>query len=169
MATWDEMAARFPASERARSDLGRMPVAHLATVARDGAPRIHPVCPHIALGRLFVAVGAESPKRFDLRDRGRYALHLINTDDPGPAFDEFEFSLTGTSRLVPDAEEAIWAAVRDVCPYPIPDEDWLFELDVEAALTAAWDPIGTPGRRAHRLVWRAGWDAPRAPSNEQRV
>lgn len=141
MATWDETAARFPASERARSDLRRMPVAHLATVTRDGAPRIHPVCPQIALGRLFVVVTARSPKRFDLRDRGRYALHLINTDEPGPEFDEFEFNLTGTVRRVPNGDEATWAAVRGVCPYPIPDEDWLFELDIQAGLTAVWDPI----------------------------
>jgi hypothetical protein len=167
MATWAEVEARVPAAVRWRASLALMPVAHLATVRRDGTPRIHPVCPHLALGQLFVAVTAASPKRFDLaRPGGRYALHSINVDQPRPEFDEFEFSVTGSARRAPVGERAAWEAVRAVAGYSIPDEDWLFELEVESALSATWDPMDAPGRRAYRLMWREGWEAPRAPANE---
>ena len=52
---------------------------------RDGSPRVHPVCPVIAVGRLFVAVPVWSPKRFDLKRDGRYAMHAL----PGKRDDEF--------------------------------------------------------------------------------
>ncbi|MEX2031352.1 MAG: pyridoxamine 5'-phosphate oxidase family protein [Dehalococcoidia bacterium] len=168
-ATWAELEAAFPQATRAREAWKQMPVAHLATVRRDGSPRIHPVCPHVASGRLYVIVGDESPKRFDLANDTRFALHAIDIGEPGPDFDEFEFSLTGRARRVPLSEVATWTAVREVCFYEFPDEHWLFELEIESALSATWDPIGAPGRRAYRLMWRAGWDAPRAPSNERPV
>lgn len=89
MATWAELEAVFPAAHRWRADLARMPVAHLGTVDRDSAPRIHPVCPHIAEGHLYVVIGSQSPKRHDLAmDGARYALHSINVDNAGPEFDE---------------------------------------------------------------------------------
>ncbi|MEX1022918.1 MAG: pyridoxamine 5'-phosphate oxidase family protein [Dehalococcoidia bacterium] len=166
MATWREMEAVYPHAERARRGWQQMPVAHLATVRRDGSPRIHPVCPHLADGRLYVVVTSASPKRYDLANNGRYALHALDSGEPDPAFSEFEFTVTGTARRVPTSEAAVWSAVREVCPYPFPDEDWLFALDIESAMSATWDPFDAPDRRAHRLMWRPGWDAPRAPSNE---
>ena len=42
-------------------------VAYLATVRADGAPRLHPFCPIIAMGRLFAAIPLRSPKGRDLR------------------------------------------------------------------------------------------------------
>jgi hypothetical protein len=35
-------------------------VAYLATVRRDGGPRLHPFCPIIAGGRLFAAIARSS-------------------------------------------------------------------------------------------------------------
>lgn len=166
MATWEQLEAGHPLAERARRGWQEMPVAHLGTVRRDGSPRIHPVCPHIAGGRLYVVVASASPKRFDLAIDGRFALHAIDGGEPGPDFDEFEFSVEGRARRVPPGEGGTWEAVRGVCPYPFPDDDWLFELDIERALSATWDPLGTPGRRAYRLVWREGWSEARPPANE---
>lgn len=169
MATWAEMQAVYPHAERAAREWRHMPVAHLATVRRDGSPRIHPVCPHIADGRLYVVVGSASPKRYDLANDGRYALHTLEAGEPGPTFDEFEFTITGRTRRVASSERATWAAVREVCPYPFPDDEWLFEFDIESAMSSTWDPLDTPGRRAYRLMWRPGWDAPRPPSNEPSI
>ena len=166
MATWSEMQAAYPHAERAALGWKQMPVAHLATVRLDGSPRIHPVCPHVALGRLFVVVTSRSPKRLDLARDGRFALHTIDATEPGPEYDEFEFTVTGRARRVPLDERETWAAVREVCPYDFPDDDWLFELDIENAMSSTWDPFDTPGRRAYRLMWRPGWSSPRAPSNE---
>ena len=166
MVTWDELERLHPLAERARREWAEMPVAHLATVRRDGSPRLHPVCPHIAGGRLYVVVGATSPKRFDLANDGRFALHTLETGEPGPDFDEFEFNVEGRARRVPASDAATWAAVREVCPYPVPDDDWLFELGIEGALSSTWDPLDAPDRRAYRLLWREGWAEARPPANE---
>jgi len=166
MGSWSALEAMFPAAQRWRADLGRMPVAHLATVDAKGRPRIHPMCPHLADDHLYVVISSAAPRRHDLADRGHFALHSINIDDPGPDFDEFELTLSGTARRVASADAATWTGVRAVCPYPIPDDHWLFELVVDRALTAVWDPMDAPDRRAHRLIWQDGWPEPRPPANE---
>lgn len=171
MATWEAFGSAAPEVARKGLEMLEIPVAYLATRRRDGSPRIHPVCPHLAGGRMYVVVGAGSPKRFDLSNDGRFALHAFPPPLPpeDPAFDEFEFNLEGRARRVPNSEAATWAAVRVVCPYEFPDEDWLFELDIARALTTWWDPIGSPGRRPHRQIWHEGWGSPRVPSNEPKA
>src|SRR5260370_27353557 len=67
---------------------------YLATLRRDGAPRVHPVCPVVANGGLYVFIGNHSPKRRDLVDDGRFALHTF----PLPEVDD-EFYVAGTAAL----------------------------------------------------------------------
>ena len=73
----------WAAEQQARADLLRRPLslivlmAFLATVRRDGAPRLHPVCPVLSSDRLFVLITPTSPKRHDLLRDGRYALQTI--------------------------------------------------------------------------------------------
>lgn len=50
-------------------------IAYLATTARDGAPRVHPVSPFISEQELYVFMEPTSPKGDDLRRDGRFALH----------------------------------------------------------------------------------------------
>src|SRR5438094_10668788 len=90
MVTWKE----FAAAEPDLADIGRsllyqfkVGLAFLATVRRDGAPRLHPVCPVLANDRLFVLVTPTSPKRHDLLRDGRYALQTFPQTKPGS--DEF--------------------------------------------------------------------------------
>src|SRR5918992_547093 len=45
----------------------RLPPAYLATVRRNGAPRVHPVTPIIDVEALFVFMEPTSPKARDLR------------------------------------------------------------------------------------------------------
>jgi hypothetical protein len=59
-------------------------IAYLATVRRDGAPRLHPFCPILADGRLFAAIPKSSPKGWDLRRDTRCVIHAL----PGPDDDE---------------------------------------------------------------------------------
>ena len=169
MATWDEFAAAAPEmAERGFRHLS-IPIAYLATVRRDGAPRLHPLSPMFAGGRLFVAIQASSPRRHDLARDGRYSLHAL---PPllGPEYDEFEFNVTGRARRVEDDEtkqlvnEAEAARDRP----GIPPEDWLFELDIEAALTTVWghtmvqqggrwEPqLGAEPPTATRRTWKEG-------------
>src|SRR5436309_2862394 len=79
MVTWKEFAAAAPAlAEAGRSLLNQFGVglAFLATVRKDGAPRLHPVCPVLSNDRLFVLITPASPKRHDLVRDGRPFLHF---------------------------------------------------------------------------------------------
>jgi hypothetical protein len=123
-----------------------IPITYLATVRREGAPRVHPVCPIIAGGRMFVAVAETSPKRFDLARDGRYAMHAL----PGKRDDEFY--ITGRTRRVEDAETR--ALVSDTAAHTIRDSDWIFEFEIEVAMTAYWENVGQPDTYAVRQFWR---------------
>jgi hypothetical protein len=74
MVTWKEFAVAAPELARAGRALihqFQVGLAFLATVRKDGGPRLHPVCPVFSEDRLFVLITAESPKRRDLLRDGR--------------------------------------------------------------------------------------------------
>jgi len=146
MATWHEFAAAEPEMARRGLELLSIPVAYLATVRRNGAPRLHPLSPMFAAGRLFVAIQSTAPRRYDLVRDGRYALHAL-PPMLGPDYDEFEINLTGRATLVRDGEtRALVNAAEHARNRPsIEDEAWLFELDIEMALTTVW---------SHKMVQR---------------
>lgn len=131
-----------------RKQLGWIPIAYLATTRRDGAPRVHPVCPIVAAnGRMYVAVPATSPKRHDLRRDGRFALHAL----PGERDDEFY----ATGRAIIRTEAAAREAAQSAAGHAIHDADWLFELDLETVMTAYWENRGRPDTYAVRTLWHA--------------
>ena len=169
MLHWGEFARLAPQmADRGRERLG-IGIAYLATVRRDGAPRVHPVSPIFTSdARLMVAVGERSPKRFDLANDGRYALHALPPPGrPGDdGYDEFEFNLMGRARRIPGGEASTWVATREAAGHVIRDSDWLFEFLVERALTSRWFGLGVPGRSPtnEQFVWREGWDEPRERS-----
>lgn len=154
MATWKEFA-------EARPDMARVldvvqepgPIMYLATVRKSGAPRVHPVCPVFADGRVFVAVAETSPKRFDLANDGRYALH----GTPGPWRDgigDDELYITGRARRVEG--EDVRRLVSTAAGHAIHPSDRLFELDIDYVMTAVWHRVGQPDTYAERQHWRAG-------------
>ncbi|MBI1885106.1 MAG: pyridoxamine 5'-phosphate oxidase family protein [Chloroflexi bacterium] len=149
MATWGQFAEGRPdMAEVLLKLLEWIPITYLATVRRDGSPRVHPVCPIIAGGRMFIAVADTSPKRFDLRRDGRYALHGL----PGKRDDEFY--VTGRAALVEDA--ATRAQVVEAAGHSVHDSDWVFELRIDRAMTAYWEKVGQPDTYAVRQFW---WSA----------
>src|SRR5205809_6807160 len=88
MVTWKEFAAAEPdLADVGRSLLYQFKVglAFLATVRQDGVPRLHPVCPVLSNGRLFVLITPTSPKRDDLLRDGKYALQAFPQPKPGSA------------------------------------------------------------------------------------
>ncbi len=167
MATWSEFAATAPEMAARGGRMLAIPLAYLATVRCSGAPRLHPLSPILTAGRLFIAIQSTSPRRFDLARDGRYSLHTL-PPELGPDYDEFEFNLTGTATRVTDSatldliDETEAARARPA----IPRHDWVFELDIEQALTSVWNHtmIDVGGRwlpslageqpRATRTVWR---------------
>ena len=167
MATWSEFANAAPEMAERGAVMLAIPLAYLATVRRTGAPRLHPLSPILAGGRLFVAIQSTSPRRSDLARDGRYSLHTL-PPELGPDYDEFEFNLTGMASRVTDVatlvliDEAEAARARPA----IPRNDWVFELDIESALTSVWNHtmVEVGGRwlpslageqpQATRTVWR---------------
>lgn len=147
MKRWSDFAAERPEMAEAGRALVyqyRVGLGYLATLRKDGAPRLHPVCPVIANGGLYVFVGNHSPKVHDLLRDGRYALHSI----PKPDVDD-EFYVAGRAQRIDDA--AVRKIVYDVytATGAFTSNDTLFELGLERALHSkygprpSWPPIYT--------------------------
>src|SRR5258706_11476503 len=97
--SWSDFAGASPrlaADVRALMELYGQGFGYLATVRRDGGPRLHPVSPVIAEGGLYCFVTL-SPNRGDLERDGRYALHAYPADHSHD-----EAYLTGRARAVHD-------------------------------------------------------------------
>jgi len=131
---WKDFAAAVPkiAAEgnRLLNQFG-IGLAFIATTRKDGGPRLHPCCPLIADGHLYVFVTGPSPKRFDLERDGRYALHSFP-----PADNDDEFYCTGRVRKVANA--SVRAAIAQQAKHNVRDDEVLFEFLVERALFTTW-------------------------------
>jgi hypothetical protein len=155
--TWGDFAeARSDMAQLLLTILEWIPITYLATVAEDGAPRVHPVCPIIEGGRMFIAVPVTSPKRLDLKRDGRYAMHALPgkwREVDGQMRGDDEFYMTGRTRLIDDADAR--RAVTETAKHEIRESDWLFELEIERVMTAYWEKVGQPGTYAVRQYWHA--------------
>ena len=129
-------------------------IAYLATTRPDGAPRLHPFCPILAEGRLFVAIPRSSPKGRDLRRDPRCVIHAL----PGPEDDEL--CIRARAREVGD-DPSVRESVRAVVArsgvggmLETTSNDPLFELDLDQVDVARWVDVGQPGTHAVRQRWR---------------
>jgi general stress protein 26 len=113
-------------------------VAYLATVRKDGSPRVHPLTPIVEEGRLFVFMEPTSPKGHDLRRDSRYAMHASVEDNYGG---DGEFFITGRARLVDDANVRAIAAKH--LSYTT-ERYILFELSVASAFSKVYTEVGPP-------------------------
>jgi Pyridoxamine 5'-phosphate oxidase len=149
---WRALAEAAPElAEIGRALLNQFGVglAFLATVRADGGPRLHPVCPVLSEGSLFVLITPASPKRRDLERDGRYALQTF----PQPKAGSDEFYLTG--RAQPIADAAIRSAVLRDARHQADPGEVLFELRVERAMHTRWENVLTPQMRPVHRTWRA--------------
>lgn len=76
-------------------------MAYLATVAPDGGPRVHPVCPVITQSELALFIVNLSPKYRDLKRNGMYALHARQGSATDASTNE-EFHLRGSAQEISD-------------------------------------------------------------------
>jgi hypothetical protein len=153
---WGDFASAEPALAHAgRALLYQYGVglAFLATSRRDGAPRVHPMCP-LLTDRELLAFIVPSPKRADLHRDGRYALHSFPADD-----NEDAFYVTGHVHLLSDpaavtAAAEQFARERNEPEPPDASADWeLFAFDIESCMLTTTTGHGDPAPR-HR-VWSA--------------
>ena len=152
MLTWQEFADVRPELAELGHDLlyqFGIGLAFLATVRKDGGPRLHPVCPLIHEGHLFVFVLGHSPKRYDLLRDGRYALHTFPPKD-----NDDEFYCTGNA--IPVSEQALREVVAEQAQHDVRDDEMLFELRIERALHTTWENPRQPNTRPIHTKWWMG-------------
>lgn len=137
MQMWSDLEAAEPAVAAAARHLLWIPgfgLGYLATIRKDGGPRIHPVNLEIVDGRLVTFIGP-SPKLADLRRDGRFALHA-----PASETENDEAAITGRA-IERNDDGAFRAAVAEAMPYTVADDNVLFEL---ALGTVLWAEYATP-------------------------
>ncbi|MGH2632293.1 MAG: hypothetical protein ACRDG3_02680 [Tepidiformaceae bacterium] len=145
MARWDEferLAPEIAAGGRKLIYQHGIGLGYLATVRKDGGPRLHPFCPIIAAGGLY-GLFVPSPKRYDLARDGRSAIHAFPADEVD---DEFYVA----ARAHPEPSATVREAVAEVYRASggnTNDTEDLFEFDIERALLATykfrgdWPPL----------------------------
>jgi hypothetical protein len=116
-------------------------VAYLATIKKDGSPRLHPVTPIVGDNRLFLFMEPTSPKGHDLRRDGRYALHcsVMNSSGEGG-----EFLITGTATFVDNSQVRSIAVSH--ASYEPAARYILFELNIDTAFSTVYGEDGRPVR-----------------------
>jgi hypothetical protein len=128
--------------------LQKFGLAYLGTTRKDGSPRVNPVCPVIADGRVFVATAPDSPKLRDLLRDGRYVLHMLLGKQ------EEEFWIRGIAKRVTDPELRALVVVAAIGTTRILPEEVLLEYDIDEAGTTIWLDFGTETHRPVRTFWR---------------
>jgi hypothetical protein len=153
MATWSDMEREAPEIAAAgRSLLYQYgdPYAFLSTLRKDGAPRLHPICPVVAEGSLWAFIVKMGYKYRDLLRDGRYALHAF----PAPGGGE-EFYLAGTAR--PESGAQLRSRVVDATGGRLGSHEFeaMFELGIDHALHTKWTGWGTAETWPTFAKWRA--------------
>ena len=112
-------------------------IAYLATIKKDGSPRLHPVTPFIGEGMLFIFTEPSSPKIRDLRRDGRYALHCAVSRE-GPLV---EFLVMGAVAIIDDPDVRL-QAIRIANSPVVSDGYVLFEFHIDRVLLVEYDQHG---------------------------
>ncbi len=132
MTSWQEFAQRAPELAAFGKTRFQSEVAYLATLRRDGSPRVHPVTPIVG-EQLYLFMEPTSPKGKDLQRDSRYMLHCSVENSSGGGG---EFYVRGRATLSTDPlmrEQAVRAS-----PYKPQDHYILFVLTVEFAFKNAY-------------------------------
>jgi hypothetical protein len=158
MASWDEVAAAAPelaGKARALFDAHRHKV--VATLRKDGSPRVSGIEANFSRGDLWLGMMPGSQKALDLRRDPRLALHCATVDPPDdPAKFEGDAKLAGRAEEITDPArvEAIvaegQAAGEDP---PEPGSFHLFRVDVTELVVTR---IGDPPDHLVIELWREG-------------
>ncbi|HBY95113.1 MAG TPA: pyridoxamine 5'-phosphate oxidase [Chloroflexi bacterium] len=150
MLSWEDFAVVEPNLAKIGENLlfqFGVGLAFLATIRKDGAPRIHPVCPVMSNGRLYVLIMPTSPKKDDLLRDGRFALQTF----PPPREESEEFYVSGCA--APIADDEVRRAVLSDARHTAREDEALFELWVDRVMHTTWVNWGTPDLRPVHRIW----------------
>ena len=159
MASWDEVAASAPdLAGRARVlfDAHRHKV--LATLRKDGSPRVSGIEANFSRGDLWLGMMPGSRKALDLRRDPRLALHCATVDPPDdPAKFEGDAKLAGRAEEITDPARvrAIVTAEGQAAGEapPEPGSFHLFRVEVTELVLIR---VGDPPDHLVIEVWREG-------------
>jgi len=115
-------------------------IAYLATIKKDGSPRLHPVTPFIGNGMLFIFTEPSSPKIKDLQQDGRYALHCSVGGD-GPLI---EVMVSGEVIVISGHQVRREQAEHIAASPVVTDSYCLFEFLVNHVLVVEYDEERKP-------------------------
>jgi hypothetical protein len=147
MAAWSQFEAEAPAlAAEVRRRLDAHVHKTLATLRRDGAPRISGTETRLVDGELWIGSMWQARKALDLQRDGRYALHSGSDDPPGWVGDA---KLAGVAEEVTD--EALVQAINGEAAQGGPSH--LFRLGLEEVSTVA---LNDAGDGIVIRVWRPG-------------
>jgi Pyridoxamine 5'-phosphate oxidase len=160
MASWKEIEAAAPElAGRARAAFDAHRHKLLATLRRDGSPRISGIETTFADGELWLGMMPGSRKALDLRRDPRLALHSASLDPP-----DDPTAWAGDAKLAGRAVEVDDPALKQrfAGGGGQPDESHLFRVDVtEVVHTRVGDPadhlvieLWQPGREVRRMERR---------------
>lgn len=154
MMSWSKFSLEAPAiadtGRRLLYGNGDVANAYLATVAPDGGPRVHPVCPVLAGDDLWMFIVDMSPKYRDLLRNRRFALHTF----PTPAGGE-EFHVRGSAVPIDDRERKDTVIAATGGRQGAHDFEALFRCELESALYTRWDHWGTASAWPNYDKWVA--------------
>jgi hypothetical protein len=137
---WSELEQRQPTlAELGRRRLLGPGVVLVATIRRDGTPRLSPVEPYVMDGRLLLSMLWQSRKAQDLLRDPRALVHsVIASRDGGDG----EFKVRGTARTVADGDvqqRYADAVARDLGWRPVAGRFHLFAIDVDHVTYIRYD------------------------------
>ena len=140
MATFADVESQEPEfAARVRAAFDAHAHKYLATIRRDGSPRISGIEMHFVAGEPWLAGMPGSVKFVDLRRDGRFALHSGSAEP-----DAFEGDAKLSGRAVPvldAAERADYAAKAGVAPGHMGFE--LFRVELDQVVLVALDEART--------------------------
>ena len=154
MKTWKDFSSEEPEIAeigeqilcQSRAHVGR---AFLATLRKDGAPRLHPVSLVLSNGHLYVLIPPGSPKCADLIRDGRFCLQAY---PPAQNEADREFYIAGRAEriLIPFIRQALILDEGII----MEEDEILFELLLERAMYTRLANPGTPEEHPFHRKWR---------------
>jgi hypothetical protein len=149
MATWSEIESAAPElADRARAAFDAHKHKVLATLRRDGSPRISGIEATIADGELWLGMMPGSRKALDLRRDPRLALHSASDDPP-----DDPTAWTGDAKLAGRAVEVDDPALLEKLGAGDEAGAHLFRVDITELVHTR---VGDPADHLVIDLWREG-------------
>ena len=151
---WIDLERQQPRlAEVGRNRLLKPGVVLIATIRRDGTPRVSPAEPYVLDGELWFGLLWQSTKVRDLLRDPRLLVHSVVTGRDGA---EGEFKIRGTAVAVDDAgaqRRYADAVARDLGWDPEPGKFHLFRVDIDDVTYLRYD---SASEAQHTTRWPGG-------------